>query len=263
MKIDKQDGQLVYTKFDGGDSILLAFHGFGQDKSIFKAWSDLLKDKYTIYAFDIFYHGNSNRVLKNLSKIEWNKYLTEFLIKEDIQKFDVLGFSLGGRFAIASSIMNPKKVKQLILIAPDGIFLTIWFKMATNPMIRWLFKYFMMNPDKLQSLISINDRYKLVSQYLGEFANKELSNPENGKRVYHSWNHFKTLGYTKRQLIKLFNQYDFKRRIILGKKDHIIKPEQILPTINAMGAFNIDVLPMKHHQLVKPEVAKLILNTNK
>lgn len=261
-KIELPDGQLYYFKYGEGAQILIAFHGFGQDSKIFKDWAKNYSADYTIYAFDIFYHGNSHRLKSQLTKDQWKIYLTEFLQKEHVEKFTILGYSLGGRFAIASAMMLPSQVDEVILIAPDGIYLSVWFKLATNPWIRWLFKYFMLNPEKLEKLIVFNDKHKITSSYMGDFVRKELGAADNRKRVYISWNYFKTLGFSKRQLIRSFNKYSFKKRIILGNKDHIIKPKKILPTIGKMGDFRVDILPMKHHQLVRPEVAKLILEKN-
>ncbi|WP_370086195.1 alpha/beta hydrolase [Ekhidna sp.] len=258
-KIELPDGQLYYSKYGEGSQILIAFHGFGQDSKIFKEWTKNYGSVYTIYAFDIFYHGKSHRSKSTLTKKQWASYLLEFLQKEGVDNFSVLGYSLGGRFAIASAMILPKQVDEVILIAPDGIYLSIWFKLATSPWIRWLFKYFMLNPEKLERLIELNDKYKIASPYMGDFVRKELGEADNRKRVYISWNHFKTLGYSKRQLINAFNKHSFKKRIILGEKDHIIKPVKILPIIRKMGDFRIDTFPLKHHQLIKPEVAKLIL----
>lgn len=258
--IQSEKGQLFYSKLGAGNKILLAFHGFGQDNKIFDSWVQIIGDAYTIFAFDLFYHGNSIRDHSKLSKHEWASYLNTFLEQEQIDQFSIVGFSLGGRFAISSALSFPNRTDELILIAPDGIFLTIWFKLATNPSIRWLFKYLMLNPEKLDKLIRLNDRYKLVSPYLGDFVRKEMGDAANRKRVYISWNYFKSLGYSKKRLIRLFSDASFKRRVILGDMDHVIKPNKILPLIQQMGNFQIDILPMKHHQLIKPEVAQLIVN---
>ncbi len=257
--IKVENGLLSYTKHSGGSKVLLAFHGFGQDNKIFDDWIAALEEEYSVYAFDLYYHGSSIRPYKILTKSEWKTDLSSFLTKEDISEFTIVGFSLGGRFAISSALSFPDRTKDLILIAPDGIYLSIWFKLVTKPYSRWLFKYMMLNPNKLEGLIAFNEKYRLVSPYIGDFVRKEMGDAENRKRVYISWNYFKTLGYSKRELFRLFNKYSFPRRIILGSKDHVIKPDKILPLIDKMGDFKIDIIPKKHHQLIKPEVAKLIV----
>jgi pimeloyl-ACP methyl ester carboxylesterase len=258
-KVELDNGHLHYAKYGSGNEILLAFHGFGQDKNIFLPWSKILGEKYTIYAFDLFYHGKSERKYGPLSKKEWKAYMLKFIEQENIESFSVLGYSLGGRFAISTTLSFPNKTKKLTLIATDGIFKTIWFKLATTPVIRLIWKYLMVNPDKLEKWIAFNDRNKIINKYVADFVRKEMGTAENRKRVYISWNHFKTLGYSKRQLVKQFNKHPFERQIILGSKDHIIRAKDILPIIHKMGNFKIEILPKKHHQLMSIDVAKLLL----
>lgn len=260
--ITSDKGQLVYSKTGSGPTPLLAFHGFGQDKSIFHPWGHQLAKTYTIYSFDLFYHGESNRADGKLTKSEWKEFIDQFLEEEGLDSFAVLGYSLGGRFAITTALQLPERTKDLILIGPDGVFLTIWFKLATSPMLKWLFKYVMLHPNRLDQLMALNKSIKIIDKYTADFVKKEMGNVKNRKKVYAAWNHFKPLGYSRKQLIKAFSTHSFTRRIILGKKDRIIKAKDILPIINEMRHFKVDIVPFKHHQLVNKEVAKLLLKTN-
>ncbi len=85
-----------------------------------------------------------------------------------------------------------------------------------------------------------------------------MGTPENRKRVYISWNYFKTLGYKRSTLIDLFRKHKFKRMLILGSKDYVIKTKDILPIIEKMTKFDVHILEKKHHQLLGNEVAILI-----
>ena len=89
---------LHYHKFGHGPAILLAFHGIGQDGvSCFKSFADHLGDRYTIYAFDLYFHGksiqpsNADFFLNNevITKETWTKLIRDFLLKENISRFDV------------------------------------------------------------------------------------------------------------------------------------------------------------------------------
>ncbi len=251
--------RLSYKKIGGGNKILFAFHGFGQDKNFFDSWEEKLGQIYTIYSFDLFYHGESVRPNKKLTKREWMEHVEKIIQQEHIREFTLLGYSLGGRFAVATALSFPTITEEVILIAPDGVYLTIWFKLATTPIIRQAFKYMMLNPDKLEKWIRFNERTRIVNKYIGDFIRKELGTPENRKRVYISWNYFETLGYKRGRLIAEFQRHDFKRRIILGSKDYVIKPEHILPIIEKMGKFEVNVLEKKHHQLLDAEVSDLLV----
>jgi len=258
--VSRPNGKLHYEIFGDGPINLLAFHGFGQDRQVFSSWSKKLKDQYRIFAFDVFYHGDSTRTKKPLSKREWKEWLHDFLIKEQIDSYGTLGYSLGGRFAIASSLAFPDKVREINFVAPDGIFLTPWFKLATSPGLRSIFKYLMMHPDRLEQLLNINDGSKVVNKYVADFARKEMGDPANRQKVYFAWNHFKPLGYAEKELINGFNAIKAQKQIVVGDHDHIITPKGILPIIEKMNGFNVHRLPLKHHQLIKPEVAELMIS---
>jgi len=253
------NGQLIYEVFGSGNKVLLAFHGFGQDRLIFKKWADTIRGKYTIFSFDLFYHGQSDRAPVKLQKHEWKSWMDQFLRKENIEAFSVLGYSLGGRFAISTAMEFPNQINEMILVAPDGIFLTPWFRLATTPGLRWAFKFLMVHPNVLEGLIKFNDRSQLVSPYIADFARKEMGDLENRERVYRSWNHFKSLGYSHKELIHRLNQSTFQKKLIVGEKDQIIQPQGILPIVKRIEGLEIHRLPLKHHQLAKPEVADLLL----
>ena len=81
---------------------------------------------------------------------------------------------------------------------------------------------------------------------------------ENRERVYRSWNHFKSLGYSHAELVHRLNQSTFSKKLIIGEKDQIIQPQGILPIVKKIEGIEIHRLPLKHHQLIKPEIADLI-----
>ena len=81
---------LYYQKFGNGKQIMLAFHGFGQESSVYKCLADVLTE-YTFYAFDLFFHGKSQWDFPEnyLRSQRWKELLQDFLDKENIQKFSL------------------------------------------------------------------------------------------------------------------------------------------------------------------------------
>ena len=101
---DFQQTKLFFTKVGNEPKSLLLFHGFGQNHEAFKRLEDSLQTSYTIYAFDIFFHGLSrwNKGEQPLEKLFWKELLSEFLKQNEIESFSLLGFIMGGKFALAS-----------------------------------------------------------------------------------------------------------------------------------------------------------------
>jgi pimeloyl-ACP methyl ester carboxylesterase len=48
---------LPYRIYGAGPELMLAFHGFGREGSEFIQLAQFIGNRYTIYAFDLFYHG--------------------------------------------------------------------------------------------------------------------------------------------------------------------------------------------------------------
>ena len=257
-KIPMSNYKLSYSKHGNRQEVLFLFHGVGQDRFVFDTWLPALTKCYTVYTLDLFYHGESMRKYGPLSQQEWRENFSEILKENEIEGFSVLGFSLGGRFAIATAFEFEDQINQLCLIAPDAVYRTPWFRMATSPGIKWVFKYYMLHPNKLGLLIQSALKLKLVSKYMADFVQRALGVPENRKRVYISWNHFKPLGYSHRQLRKHFKNAKFYKTLILGSKDIVIPPKRILPILKDCG-FDVKILDKKHHQLVKVDVLNSVL----
>jgi len=251
------ESNLLYSTHGTQKEVLCLFHGFGQDRNIFNSWLPELTKKYTVYAFDLFYHGESTRKYGDLSKKEWKENFNEFLTKNQIDTFSIFGFSLGGRFAVATAFAFPNRIEHLYLSAPDAIYLTPWFHAATFPGLKLIFKFYMLHPARLDRLIKRSVKLRIISKYMADFVKRELSDPENQKRVYISWNHFKPLGYTHRQLREHFKSSSFGKTLILGEKDIVIPPKKILPILKGCG-FEKIILEKKHHQLVKEDVVEFI-----
>jgi len=53
--------------------------------------------------------------------------------KEDFHEFHLIGYSMGGKFALLTYELFDKKVKSLTLLAPDGIKTGLWYSISSYP----------------------------------------------------------------------------------------------------------------------------------
>jgi pimeloyl-ACP methyl ester carboxylesterase len=127
---------LHFTILGNGPEHLLMFHGFGQDNNSFDSLSKLLSPLYTVYVFDLYFHGQSvwGDDEKALEKKRWKEIIQHFLLENKIENFCVAGYSLGGKFALATLEAFPEKTRAIILLAPDGIKTSFWYSIATYPL---------------------------------------------------------------------------------------------------------------------------------
>jgi pimeloyl-ACP methyl ester carboxylesterase len=251
--------KLAYFKSGNGQHKLLIFHGFGQNHSIFNEYLTLLADEFTCYSFDIYYHGDSVREDNRLNPNEWKKSISEILMTENISSFSLLSFSLGGRFCIATLIAFPKQIDQMILLAPDGIYQSVWFKIATAPVGNQIFKFLMNNEGTFDRWLELLEKSRLASHSIVKFARKELSTSKSRQQVYKTWTYFKGLQYSNKEIRKTFSNFAGQIHVILGAMDTIVPIERIETKISGIPHVKIHIIAAKHNHMIV--VGKLLVSS--
>ncbi len=240
-----KNSRLHYAKGGSGGRAMLMFHGFGQSLHVFQDWVAHLEQEYTLYAFDLYFHGSSTWPARDpLEKADWKKILEQFFAQEKIDRFELAGFSMGGKFVLAATELFPARVDRVILIAPDGIKTSFWYSLATYPIAtRALFKSMVLKPNRLYRLIKILRALHVVDRGLLRFAESQMNTEEKRRRVYYSWVYFRHLKFDVTRVSALLNQNNVSLLMITGRYDKII-------TTRNMAAFTKKVM---RHKLVELE----------
>ena len=87
--IENSNGTLYYSKFGNGSKKIILFHGFGQDRMIFKKLIDELSETHTLFSFDLFFHGQSGFEEKFVTKSDWKEFFDAFLKREGLTNFSM------------------------------------------------------------------------------------------------------------------------------------------------------------------------------
>lgn len=217
------------------------FHGYGQNASVFKGVEG--------YSFDLFFHGDSvwDKGETPLEKSEWKELIDEFLKKENIQDFSVLGFSMGGKFALATLEAFPDRVKEIILLAPDGIKTSFWYSLATYPIaFRNFFKSMIANHKRFLRIASGAKKLGLIDKGVLRFVQTQMDSEEKRKRVYHSWVVFRHFSFDLDKINGLIKKNNIDVRVFVGKYDKIIKAKYMKRLTS-----RVEILDAGHNDLIK------------
>lgn len=246
------NSELFYYKEGTGSKTILLFHGFGQDHRVFENWIEVLRDEYTIYTFDLYFHGNSNWTNPwALKKEDWKKILQLFFVQEKIDSFYIAGFSIGAKFVLATPELFPEQVKKIILIAPDGITTNVWYTLATSTsFMRALFRSMTLRPKRLQALIEFLRFFHFEDQSLLRFAASQVNTEERRQRVYRSWVYFRHLNCNLKELSLLLNSKNIPVTFIVGKTDNVISAERIIGFARTLYNCQIEILNAAHNDLI-------------
>ena len=249
--IEYQGSKLFYYRYGVGQKTILLFHGYGQDHSAFDSWIDQLKNDYMIYSFDLFLHGQSIWPERALEKEDWKNVITLFLQKEKIAEFELAGFSMGGKFAFATLEAFPQKAKRMLLIAPDGIKVNFWYRLATYPvMMRALFESFISKPTIFFSLARFLQSVGIIDKYLLRFVTLQMDTEEKRKRVYSTWIYFRHLKFEMSSIAELLIEKNIPLKIIVGRFDKVIPVKDMNILLKHVPNGQLEILETGHNQLI-------------
>ena len=251
---------IAYQKLGNGPAILLAFHGFGQTNEIFRPLNTSLGAQFTIFAIDLFFHGNSQYVGNQLlKKQDWQRFIAAFLDEQRIVRFSLLGFSLGGRFSLAIVEAFSDRLDQLILLAPDGITRSPWYRLATGSAAgRGLFRYVLRHLLMLNAFGHTLTRLGFLNRTAMRFAEISLGTPEQRKLVYQSWTQFRLITPDLTIISKLLNENSVQVRFFTGAFDRIVPGSYILPLTQRLRHYELTVLKTGHNHLIELASEKLM-----
>lgn len=251
--------QLAYRQFGRGPAIMLAFHGFGQDGRVFYPLQHAAGERYTIYALDLFFHGESQLVDNHLlTKTDWQNLMNAFLSCHTIERFTLIGFSLGGRFALITAESFADRLDQLILLAPDGITENFWHWLATSSKPgRWLLKVVFKRLTLLNVLFQVVEKTKLVNSRRVDFVKMSLKSENRRDQVYRAWTTFHLFNPDLMLLEERLTRFPVRLRVFMGNADQVIPVATVYPLLKRLHAYELTVLKAGHYRLID-KVAPLI-----
>jgi len=249
-----EKSKIHYSKIGSGAKSLLAFHGFGQDHSAFDEVAKQLTERYTIYSFDLFYHGKSHwkEGHPEMSKSIWGDILKAFIKHHDIDTFSVICFSMGGKFALTSMQTIPEKIDKVIMIAPDGIQTSMWYNLATYPIIfQDYFRSMIVRPARFYFILKMMRKLKLVDKGILRFAQSQMNSTKKRRRVYYSWVVFKSLTFDMNKIALITNANQIGLTMILGTYDKIITRKGMQKLLNKLDHHQLEMVESGHNDLIR------------
>lgn len=118
--IEIDDSNIYYEKSGEGDPLVL-IHGFLGSIENFRSIIPELEKEYTVYAIDLPGFGRSSKDTdQDFSKENMAKLVKEMMNSLGINKFDVLGHSMGGEVALNLAYYYSSSIRNLILVDSAG-----------------------------------------------------------------------------------------------------------------------------------------------
>lgn len=214
----------VHYRIEGRGHPMILLHGTGASLHTWDAWTELLKDSFQIFRFDLPGFGltgpNQSRDYSIETYVQFVDAMVDFF---GLDSLYLAGNSLGGHIAWEYALLRPEKVRKLILVDASGYPFdrnkALAFRIARNPVLRPFLKRFLPrsfvkknleevfgNPQKITE--DLIDRYYELSLRPGNrkaFIDRALTD-----EVDNSWK---------------IKEIQCETLIIWGDKDRWVNPE--------------------------------------
>ena len=248
-----KDEILAVRVYGNGKKKAIAFHGYGQDGSVFEKWVNF-HTEYSLYSVDLFYHGHSSwpEEQPGLSHDQFLQIFRQIINKFEIESFLLLGFSMGGKFVLSLMQTIPGKIEEVVLIAPDGIYKDFWYRLGARSEIgKVFFKYFINHPALLFNTVKFLSNAKIVDRYFSRFTIQQMSTLEQRTKVYKSWLYLNKFFVPTNQIAKSVEKYSIPMTIVLGKHDRIISRSRVEKFAKKIKRSNVKIIESGHSKLVE------------
>jgi len=118
-KIHIKGGKLHFLEEGRGNPMIL-LPGFGAGATQYRYLMPRLSDRFRLFSLDLIGFGESDKPDVDYSPEFMRDQVIEFIEKQNLDKVNLLGCSMGTRTAVTVVVQIPEKIEKIILINPIG-----------------------------------------------------------------------------------------------------------------------------------------------
>ncbi|MBK7561552.1 MAG: alpha/beta hydrolase [Chitinophagaceae bacterium] len=225
-----RNSTIGYYRFGSGPQNVVCLHGFGEEASSFGFLANYTGNQFSFYSLDLPFHGatkwndgqtfTQNDLQKIVQKITGMDLITP---GKTNSKLYLLGFSLGGRIALSLYQAMPAKIEKLVLLAPDGLKINLWYWLATQTIPgNKFFAFTMKKPAWFFGLLKLLNKLHLVNTSIFKFVNYYIGDADVRRLLYARWTTLRKLKPNLHRIKNYIRENKTPVRLIYGKHDRII-----------------------------------------
>lgn len=218
--------KLHYLEWGSGKKLLLAFHGYGNNAWVFLPFVKYLTGEYTILSFDLPYHGNSKWTENVLFKKQDLMLIVKALMKKyKVNKFSLLGYSMGGRVCVSVIEHMPESIDKVVLMATDGLEVNWLYYFSTRTFVgKRLFRNVLGNPARYFKILDWLKEKNRLEPTRHKFAMYYLQSAESRKLLLQVWPGMSDLVPKPAKIKRIIKQNRIPVTIFMGLYDRIMPP---------------------------------------
>ncbi|MCO4818822.1 MAG: alpha/beta hydrolase [Bacteroidetes bacterium] len=220
-----RNSQINYVEFGEGTETLICFHGYGQDCTVFNVFEQSLGKKYRLVSVDLPFQGKTIWGEKEkLTPELLADLMTRFLLYvKASESISLLGYSIGGNYALGFAVAFKDKINDLWLIAADGLKRKPAFSFITKTSVgQLLFKSFVLYPGWFFSTVKFIKKLGLINPKALKFYKSTVDTLSKRQELFDRWSSTARISPGISKTIAEIGESDIRSFLIYGKSDSVI-----------------------------------------
>ncbi len=253
-----KSSQIAYYTYGSGGEVVFCFHGYGLAGESFLILEHIFEADYTLICIDFPFHGSTYWQDGLFFSVEDLWEIMNLVNPKPKVPFSLMGYSMGGRIVMQLLQTYPQQIKQVALIAPDGLKLNWWQEVATRTIIgNRLFRYTMRCPQWLFAVIKVSGWLRLIKKSIEKFALAHIDNASERQLLYNRWSAMRAYKPSLDLLRSIIRQYKIPVKLLFGQHDRIITIRQGLAFKKNEPLISVKEINCGHN-LLKEQYAKVV-----
>jgi pimeloyl-ACP methyl ester carboxylesterase len=254
---------LHYYKFGEGPKAMLCFHGYGMHGKQFKLLESSLGSTYTFYGLDLFFHKETKlrdqslpTIKKGISKAGLAAFISTFCDHEGIDRFSVIGYSMGTHYATIVTEEMASRVDEYIVVAPSslepGKLIRFFSKAKTGNRI---LKRVALSDRLLLNMLKLFKKLRLIDSSEYKILHSEIETHELRFNFYACFTYLRFLETDEKRLHNAIEDNNIRSIFIFGRRDRSFPPsigDKFIPQLKNATVLVLD----EGHEMIKKDFAE-------
>jgi len=256
---------LHYYKYGTGEEHMLCFHGFGMHGKQFRELEQELGKKYTFWGFDLFFHKATKLTDQTLDTVKaglTKKALAGLILKfcnaHNIDRFSVIGYSMGTHYATTIAEELPEKINEYIVAAPSSIKPgNIIQFFSRSKLGNKIIEKVSLSKNTMVNMLNMFKRARFIDAESHRILLNEIETHELRFNLYASLTYLRFLITDEAKLIHVLNMHPIRSIFVFGRNDKaypINIGKTFLPQIKNAEILNLN----EGHKLINKDLAKVL-----
>ncbi len=218
--------QVHCTQFGQGKRLLIVFHGFGDQSSLFLNLESALAERYTVVAIDAPFHGETEWSKSLFTPRDIHRIVEQIHQDLGFERYSLMAHSMGCLLIMGIFKRVASKVDELIFLAPAGFKKSmVYNKLLFSLPLRQFFKWTVAQPKISSRLLAYFRKKGWLDRMTHLFFSRQLSDPELRRRMFNTWSSLYFFPRRLAQLRRLIRKHQIELLIYYGIRDQLTPVE--------------------------------------